>query len=73
MLTSWWSYDSLILTHLELSADAVDEEFPAVLPGVQEAQAAHLIPQTVNDVLHLVIREQVWDLTCVQEKQIYRQ
>lgn len=69
MLTSWCSHDSLILTHLELSTDAIDEEFPAVLPGVLETQATHLIPHAVNDVLHLIVREQVWDLTCVQEKQ----
>lgn len=59
-------------SHLELATDAVDEEFPAVLPGVHKAQATHLIPYTTNDVLHLIVREQIWDLTCVQVKQIYR-
>lgn len=73
LLKRWWSYSSLILTHLELPTDAVDEKFPAILPGVQESQTTHLVPHCINDVLHLIVREQVWDLTCVQEKQILRQ
>lgn len=49
--------------HLELSANAVDEEPPAVFSGIHQSGAANLWPHAANDVLHLVVWEQVRDLS----------
>ena len=39
--------------HLELPPDPVDEELPAVFPGVLQPGALHLVPHHRHDVLHL--------------------
>lgn len=49
--------------HLELSANAVNEELPAVFPRIHQSQAADLRPHAANDVLHLIIWEQVRNLS----------
>lgn len=51
------------LFHLELSADAVDEELPAVLARIHQSRAADLWPHAANDVLHLIVWEQVRNLS----------
>lgn len=50
------------LLHLELSANPVDEELPAVLPCIHQSRATDLWPHAANDVLQLVVWEQVRNL-----------
>ena len=51
------------LLHLELSANPVDEELPAVFPRIHQSRAADLWPHAANDALHLVVWEQVRNLS----------
>lgn len=53
--------------YLELPLDSVHHELPAVLIGVLYASSFDLVPQAVDNVLHLVIREQVGDLARSEE------
>lgn len=57
------------LLHLELSANAVDEEFPAVFSCVHESRAADLWPHAADDALHLVVWEQVGNLSLNEQRE----
>ena len=48
-----WSYD-VHEQHLQLFANSVNEERPAVLSGVLHASALHFIANSTNDVLQLI-------------------
>ena len=53
----------VLVFHLELSANAVDEELPAVFPRIHQSGGADLWPHAADDVLHLVVWEQVRNLS----------
>lgn len=46
-------------TDLELPPDPLDEEAPAVVPAVNEAQPPQLHPHGRHDHVHLFVTEQV--------------
>lgn len=52
-----------VFLYLKLSPDSVYEELPAVLSAVQETLAFDLVPHVAYDVLDLIIRVEIWDLT----------
>lgn len=52
-----------VLLYLKLSPDSVYEELPAVLSAVEETLAFDLIPHIAYNVLHLVVRVEIGDLT----------
>ncbi len=45
---------SMFSVHLELSSNSIDEESPAVFPGVLKASVPDLNPHPRNNVLHIV-------------------
>lgn len=53
----------LVFPYLKLSPDSLYEELPAVLSAVNESLAFDLIPDIVYDVLLLLLRVEIWDLT----------
>lgn len=51
-----------VFLYLKLSPDSVYEELPAVLSAVNETLAFDFIPHIAYDILHLIIRVEIWDL-----------
>jgi len=58
--TAWFTY-------FKCTTNAADEKLPAVLLGVIQSHALHFGSHRVDNVLHLVVWEEVWNLSRCQQ------
>ena len=50
-------------TNLEVSSDTINEELPALLSCILKTGSFHFVPDTVDDLLNFIIREEIGNLT----------